>query len=130
MAKEIVCLLWSQNGGRFIKNQDARIAIKQLKNLDALLNSDWQVFDRSIPIHLQPKFGGQRGQANSGRSAVDPPKATRLGPEQNVVERGVWPRQHEMLVHHADALGQRVGGGGPGALLAPHKNPACIPSVK
>ena len=115
-------LLRGQHSRRLIQDQDLRFAEEELENFDALLDAHRQFFHRPVPIHRQPVVLGECLQGDPGASAVQPAPAMRFGAHQHVIQGRAGARQHEVLMHHADARGNRFGRRTPGPPLAVHKD--------
>ena len=102
--EELLDFLRRQHGGRLVENQQLRVPIERLQQLDALLLADRQVFDRARADRPQLELFGQlcgcRAAASSRSSAS---ARARLGAEHDVLGHRHRVDQHEVLVHHADA---------------------------
>ena len=57
-----------QHGGRLIENEDARVAIERLQNLDALAHADGEFADRGVGVDGQAMaLGKLRDRARAPR---------------------------------------------------------------
>ena len=92
-----------EHGGRLVEDQDARIAVERLEDLDALLLADRQLADRRQRIDMEPEFLGERADVGDRLVAVEADAGPRLGAEHDILVDGEGRDQREMLEHHADA---------------------------
>ena len=106
--EERVSLLWRQNGGRFVQNENLRAAVERLEDLHALLESDRQLGDDGVERHSERVVAGELFEfpPRAGESAREQ-RAT-LDTEDDVFEHREILHEHEMLVNHADARKDRV----------------------
>ena len=108
--EELERLLRREHGGRLVEDQDARVAVERLEDLDALLHADADVLD---PARRDRRRGGggprARVRAPSADARSSRPWRARLRAEDHVLGDGHHRDQHEVLVHHADAERDRVG---------------------
>ena len=106
--EQLVGLLRRQHPGRFVQDQGLGAAVQRLEDLHPLLDADRQVADRGIDVHLQPVLPRQVGQrvARAAQAALQ--KRGALGAQQDVLQHRQGLHQHEVLVDHADAGGDRV----------------------
>ncbi|OPZ14860.1 MAG: hypothetical protein BWZ10_01827 [candidate division BRC1 bacterium ADurb.BinA364] len=110
--EQIVDFGWGQNGRRFVQNQRARAADQRLEQFDALLLADGQRLDALCRVDPDMEAFGGGGRRGKGL-AFAKPGAAQAGDahaQEQVFGDGQSGREHEMLVHHADA--QRHGFGG------------------
>ena len=128
--EQLVGLLGRQHPGRFVQDQGLGAAVQRLEDLDALLDADRQVADRGIDIHLQPVVPRQVIQrvARAAQSALQPRRA--LGAQQDVLKHRQRLHQHEVLVDHADAGGDRVARAGDGDRPSLHFDGAGVGPVE
>ena len=107
-AKELVGLLRREHRGRLVEDQDLRAAVERLQDLHPLLHADRQMLHHGVERHGQAVVPGDALQlgAGAGESARQPPAA--LDAEHDVLQHGEVVHEHEVLVHHADARGDRV----------------------
>ena len=83
-------------------------AEQHLQDLDALLLADRQVGDLRVGIDGEPVFARQPRQLGARRGEAAGQQRPALGAQHQVLQHGEGVDQHEMLVHHADAVGDRV----------------------
>ena len=67
-AVQLIRLFRCQYAGRFIKDQNIRLPVKRLQNLDALLHADTDIFDHSVGVDVQFVFFGKPLQFFAGLS--------------------------------------------------------------
>ena len=98
-----------QRRGRLVEHEDARAAHQRLRDLHALLLAERQIADEAVGIEVEMEVAADRGEALDRRAARQ--AAVRPGAaDEEVLQHRVARHQLEMLVHHADAEIQRVGG--------------------
>ena len=111
-APQLVDLRRRQHRGRLVEDQDLRAAIQRLEDLDALRFADRQVGDeplraaRRSPVARlsSAHLAARRARGRAARRFVS------SRPSIDVLGDGERRHEHEVLVHHADAGGDRVGG--------------------
>ena len=96
-----------QHRGRLVEDQDARIAVERLQDLDPLPLADRQRADtrrrdRRAGRNVAASRACSLRARRRGRAS-----ATALGAEHDVLQHRHVVGQREMLVHHADAGGER-----------------------
>ena len=99
-------LIRQQHGGRLVEHEQRRVAHQALDDLDALPLADRQVLDPGIGIERQAVF--VRELSTCAAHSLRLQHAAGLAQHQ-VLDHGHVGHQAEMLVHHGDALRQRVG---------------------
>ena len=102
-----------QRGGRLVEDENARPAHQRLGDLDPLLLAERQVADQRLRIQRDVKVAADGREAVEHRAARQAPVGSRPAHEQ-VLEHRMARHQLEMLVHHADAEPERVGGAADG----------------
>ena len=112
--KQVIRLLRSQDGCRFVKDEDPRLAVKRLEDLDPLPFADAQAAHPRVGMNGQPEVARQLFDptARGGAPPAQPPQG--FGPQDDVFHHRQVVSQGEMLVHHADAGRQcraRIAGG-------------------
>ena len=110
VVEELVDLLRHQHGGRLVQDQDLRAAVEHLEDLDALPVADAEVLDQSSGSTPRPYASEISLIRASGRRRSRVRALARLAAEDDVLQHGEVVGQHEVLVHHADAGGDGVGG--------------------
>src|SRR5690606_18421783 len=89
--------------GRFVEDEDVRLAVERLDDLDALLHADGQVFDQRVGIDFQTVLLRNFEDAPSGGPAVQKRPVNGFVAQHDVFGHGEHGNQLEMLVNHADA---------------------------
>ena len=100
-------LLRREHRGRLVEDQDAGAAVQRLQNLHALPFADRQAADLRLRIHAEAEALAEVEQALTRTAAIGAQPPQRLGADHHVVEHRQVIGQREVLVHHADAGGQR-----------------------
>ena len=107
--QQLVHLLRRQHRGRLVENQDLRASIERFQDLDALLLADRQAVDTCERIDREAVAQRELGDARRDRPAILEQRRTRRGlPEHQVLGDGERRHQHEVLVHHAEAMADGV----------------------
>ena len=107
--EELVDLLRRQHRGRLVEDQDARVAVERLEDLDALLLADADLLDDRVGIDgqavLAPTARARARAPCRGRAA-----RARVGSAPSTMFSTTRHHrdQHEVLVHHADPEADRV----------------------
>ncbi|GAA3048468.1 hypothetical protein GCM10020000_30910 [Streptomyces olivoverticillatus] len=108
VVEERVDLLRDQHGGRLVEDQRAGTAVEDLEDLHALAVGDAEVLDEDVRAHTQAVGVGDLLDLRAGLVAD---AVELLGAEDDVLKDGEVVGEHEVLVHHADAAPDGVGGG-------------------
>ena len=109
VGEQLVDLLRHEHGGRLVQDEDLRAAVEHLADLDALPRADAELLDQRVGIDVEAVGVGDLADLARARRAVSStPALGRLAAEHDVLEDGQVVGQHEVLVHHADAGGDRV----------------------
>ena len=98
-----------EDGGGLVENDEVRAADEHLHDLHALLHADGHLGDLLVKVHLEAVAVCELLDLLLVSGAVEL-GARALGSKDDVLEAGHGLDQHEVLVHHADAQGHRVGG--------------------
>ena len=98
-----------EHRGRLVEDQDPRLAVEGLEDLDTLLLPHRQRADLRVRVQLEAEPAASSAirvlaSVRSRKTAV----GHRLGAEDHVLGDGQNRDQHEVLVDHADAAGDRV----------------------
>ena len=117
--EELGRFLCGKDGGGLVQDQDLGAADESLQDLHLLLHAHGDVHDLGVGIHLQIELLGVLLGDLHGLLLVDE-EAGLLGhhAQDHVFRHGEAGDQHEVLVHHADALGDGHRGGGEIDLLS------------
>ncbi len=103
-------LLRGENRRGLVEDQDPGAAVERLEDLDALLDPDGQLADERARVDLEAELLGQGPDLAIGLLRVEHDRVGhRLVAEDDVLGHGEDGDQHEVLVDHPDAAGDRVG---------------------
>ena len=107
--EQLARLLGRQHRGRLVEDEDVRLAVERLEDLDALLLPDGDVLDERIRVDREAERPGELLHPGSRRPVVEQdPVPARLDPEDDVLRHRHHRDEHEVLVHHPDAVLDRV----------------------
>ncbi len=83
---------------------------ERFEDLHALLSADWQILDGRLGvIDLEPVFVRELKQPCGGRLVINHrPRLDGLGTEDHIIGHAENRDEHEMLMHHSDAVIDRV----------------------
>ena len=123
-------LLRRQNGGRLVHDQDAGVAEQGLEDLDLLLEADGEFVDARVGVEVEAEALDDLARLAPRGGDVERRAAPRLGAQDQVLGDGQGLHQHEVLVHHPDALGDRVAGGSHHDLAAVDLDGALVGRLK
>ena len=87
--------------------KDARAAVERFQDLDPLALADGEIGDPCMRVDRQPRVPRQRLQPGERLRPASHRRRHRLAAEHDVVEHGEVAGEREVLVHHADAGGER-----------------------
>ena len=110
---QLVGLLRRQDRGRLVEDEDLGVAGERLDDLDPLLDADGQVLDQRVGVDVEAEPLGDLADPLAGGVEVE--RAGEPGglvAEHDVLGDGEDRDEHEVLVDHADAGGDRVAGAG------------------
>ena len=113
-------LLCGQNGRRLVEDEDLRAADQRLEDLDLLLHADRDVHDLGLRLDVQVVFFRVFLRDGDGLRVVNEKTLARRHAEHHVFRHGQAWHEHEVLVHHADPVGDGDGRGGERQLFAVH----------
>ena len=103
--EQLLRLLRRQHRGRLVEHEDVGAAVERLQDLDALLLADGDVLDDRARVDGEPEPRRDLAHALLGRRVVEQDAVVhRLGREHDVLGDRHHRDQHEVLVHHADAV--------------------------
>ena len=126
VVEELVDLLRHEHRGGLVEDQDAGAAVEDLEDLDPLAVADAEVLDQGVGSTSSP-YASEISLDLGSRAASKPiSRARRLAAEDDVLEDREVVGEHEVLVHHADAGGDRVGRDVQGR--PPRRRRAIVPS--
>ncbi|GGX67946.1 hypothetical protein GCM10010510_10490 [Streptomyces anandii JCM 4720] len=123
VVEEGVDLLRDEHGGRLVEDEDAGAAVEDLEDLHALTVGDAEVLHQGVGADTEAVAVGDLLDLppGAGADAVE-----LLAAEDDVLEHGQVVGEHEVLVDHADAAGDGVGGAAEGDLLAVDRDGALV----
>src|ERR1700730_11586637 len=108
--EDLLSLTRSEHCGGLIKDQDLRIAVEHLEDLDPLLLPHRQGFDLGVRVELKPELPSKVSDVTARLPLVEKDRIRHgLRPEDDVLGHGQDRDEHEVLVHHLDAASYRVG---------------------
>ena len=106
--EQAIGLLRRQHRAGLIQDQDPRAAEQHLQDFHALLLADREIGDAGIGIDRQAVVARQPRQLSPRRREATGQQRATLGAQHQVLEHGEGVDQHEVLVDHADAVGDGV----------------------
>ena len=106
--EELVRLLRGEHGGGLVENEDVRAAVEHLDDLDGLLLRNGHVVDLLIGVDVEPVFVADLLDLFAGFGQVE----LAFKAEDDILRCGEEIDELEVLVDHADAVLERVLGGG------------------
>ena len=106
--EQAVSLLWREDRGRLVEDQDFRVTIERLQDLDPLANPDRKPADDRRRIDLQMKAPSERADFGDRRGTVDEAEPPRLAGVDDVLPYGERIEELEGLVDHAHAFSDGV----------------------
>ena len=116
--EERVCFLRREHGGGLVQDQDACAAVQGFEDLQPLAFTDRQVRYLRIQVDLHAGVVHQHVELGPHLGARGVQAPAGLGPQHHVVQRAQRVHEHEVLVHHADAQGNRLAAAGDARGLA------------
>ena len=108
--EERLRLLRRQHGGRLVEDQDLRLAVERLQDLDALLLAERELPDTRVRVDGDVVALAELGDAPLDVPGVheEAPSLAAMVAEDHVLGHGERLHEPEVLVHHADAGDERV----------------------
>jgi hypothetical protein len=112
VAEQLVDLLRHEDGGGLVEDEHLRPPEQHLRDLDPLALGDRQLLDQPVRAEAEAVALGHLAQPPlRGAGVEQDAAAARLAAEDDVLEDREVLGQHEVLVDHADAGGDRGGRG-------------------
>ena len=111
-----------QHPGRLVKDQHLGPAKQRFENFHSLLQPHRQILNHRLRVDIQLIIFFQALQDLAGIGLGSSQQSATLGAKDDVFQHGEIIDQHEMLMHHADASGNCVLGGGNGCRPAIDQN--------
>ena len=124
--EEVVHLFLGQRGGRFVHDDDLGIVGERLGDLDHLHLGDRQGRNLHLGIDVDIQLIKDALGVVIHLAVVDKPPLGGVAAEPHVVHHGTLQHQVELLMHHGDAIFQRLFGRGEVDLLALEEDLALI----
>src|ERR1700722_6257846 len=106
--EQLIGLGRRQHGGWFVKDQYFGAANQRLQNLDALLQSDRQFADDGVGVDFEAIFALELGELGANLLGAARQQSAALGAQHDIFQNRQRLHQHEMLMHHADAMADRL----------------------
>jgi hypothetical protein len=107
--EQLVDLLGHEHGGGLVEDQDAGAAVEHLEDLAPLLLADAELGHEGVGVDLEAVALTELDQLAAGALDVEPePAVAWFLAEHDVLPHGEVVGQHEVLEHHADAVGDGV----------------------
>ncbi len=111
--EDLLGLLRRQDRRRLVEDEDLRVAVQDLEDLDPLLPADRERADLGVGVDLEAEPLTELADPPAGLLAVEEDRVGhRLLAEEDVLGDGEDGDQHEVLVDHVDATGDGVGRAG------------------
>ena len=108
-AEQVVCLVGREHARGLIKDQRLGTLEEGFENFDALLQAHRQFADDGIRINVELVIMGEAGEFGAGLVEGRADQGAAFGAQHDILQNGERIDQHEMLVHHADAVGDGIG---------------------
>jgi hypothetical protein len=119
-----------EGGGGLVEDEHVGAAVEDLQDLDALLGGHRAAGDAGARVDREAEAIGQLRHGALGAGSVEQGAAAGLGAERDVLGDRERRDQHEMLVDHADAGGDRVARGAEVERAAPDPDHAARRAVE
>ena len=108
-AEQLACLLRRQHGGRLVEDQDVRTTVERLQNFHPLLLTDGDVLDLRVRVDCEAERDGEILDPSSRGAVVEEDRPlARLHAEDDVLGHRHDGDEHEVLMHHADPVRDRI----------------------
>ena len=109
--EQLRCLLRGENGGRLIHDENSGPSHQGLENFHLLLHANRNVHHFGLRLHMEVElFGIGSGELNRFGLVDENAGLVRHHAQHHVFCHGETWDQHEMLMDHADAVGDCHGG--------------------
>ncbi len=106
--EQVIRLLRGEYPGRLVEDQDAGTAIERLENFDPLLQAHRQIFHLLVQRHFETIVPRQLAEQLLCRRHALAQVPAIFSAEDDVFQNRKVVHQHEVLVHHAHACGNRI----------------------
>jgi hypothetical protein len=100
--EQLLGLLRRQHGGRFVKDQDAGVAIKGLENLYPLPLPDGEIAHPGVGVDRKAETLGDFRELDTGAPPVTSKPTDALCARNDVFQDGQICRECKVLMDHAD----------------------------
>ena len=118
LLEELHRLLGGEHGGGLVQDQDLGAPDQGLQNLHLLLHAHRDVHDLGVGVHFQIKlFAEFLGEGDGLVEIHEELALPGLHAQDHVLRHRQAGHQHEVLMDHADPMGDGHGGGGEGNLF-------------
>ncbi len=124
--KQLIRFRRREHRRRLVEHQDLGAAHQRLENLNPLLQAYRQFADDGVGIHHEAIFMPEFGESLADRAGAFGEQRPTLGAEHHVFEHGERRHQHEVLMHHADAMADGLARGTDSDRLAVDTDFACV----
>ena len=107
--QQLIHLLGGQHGGGLVKNDDVRVLVQDLQDLHPLLQAHRAVLHQPAGVNVEAVPLAQLlRDADGGVPVKEKAVFPGLPAVDDVLRHGAGLQQHEVLLHHADLLGDGV----------------------
>ncbi len=106
--EQLVGLGRRQHRRRLVEHQNVRAAHQRFQDLDPLLQADRQFADDGVGIDFEAVFAPELAKPLADQARAFGEQRPALRAEHDVFEHGERRHQHEVLMHHADAVADRL----------------------
>ena len=101
---ELLDLGRREHRGRLVEHEEPHVPEEQLEDLESLLCADREVLDDGVRFDAEVVLRGELTQAAARACAVENGERAAREAEHHVLDRGQVRDEHEVLVHHPDAV--------------------------
>ena len=105
--QQLADFAWGEIGGRFVEDQQFRVAQDRLEDFDALAAAEPQLADARVRVEFEPEAAARIVDALSDLGAFEH-AAGRAPAQHDILEHAHRFDQHEVLMDHRDAGGHRL----------------------
>ncbi len=101
--KKLENFVRGQYRGRFVKNHNPGLPVKDFQNFHPLLQTDGQVFNLFLRIDIEVVAVGQLPDSGNASFVVKHGSCFGFQSEDHIFDNGEFLYQHKVLVCHADS---------------------------
>ena len=116
--EQLVGLGGRQHRGRLVQHEDLGAAHQRFQDFDPLLQADRQFADNGVWVYDEAVFAPEFVKSFADCACALGEQRPALGAEHHVFEHGERRHQHEVLMHHANAMADRLARGADSNRLA------------